>query len=88
MFVNNFLLYRIEIIKKPAIMTDNMSVNGLTHREIADILGITPDAVKMRLLTAGIKPAIKAGRTNLYSDDVVDKIREVNKGGRPKKVKK
>jgi predicted transcriptional regulator len=87
MFVNNLLLYRIEFIKEPAIITDNMNVNGLTHREIADILGITPDAVKMRLLTAGIKPTIKAGRTNLYSDDVVDKIREVNKGGRPRKEK-
>jgi predicted transcriptional regulator len=64
-----------------------MSVNGLTHREIAEILGISPDAVKMRLLTAGIKPSIKAGRTNLYSEDVVELIREVNKGGRPKKVK-
>ena len=65
-----------------------MSVEGLTHREIADILGITPDAVKMRLLTAKIKPTIKAGRTNLYSKDVVDKIREVSKGGRPPKKKK
>ena len=65
-----------------------MKVEGLTHKEIADILGITPDAVKMRLLTAGIKPKIKAGRTNLYSNDVVEKIREVSKGGRPKKKRK
>jgi len=65
-----------------------MSVEGLTHREIADILGITPDAVKMRLLTAKIKPTIKAGRTNLYSKDVVEIIREVSKGGRPPKKKK
>jgi hypothetical protein len=64
-----------------------MKVNGLTHREIADILGITPDAAKLRLRTAGIRPAIKAGRTNLYSEDVIEKIREVAKGGRPKKAK-
>jgi hypothetical protein len=63
-----------------------MNVNGLTHREIADILGITPDAAKLRLRTAGIKPTIKAGKTNLYSNDVVELIREVSKGGRPKKV--
>jgi predicted transcriptional regulator len=65
-----------------------MDMEGLTHREIADILGISPDAVKMRLLTANIKPKFKAGRTNLYSKDVIGKIREVSKGGRPRKKKK
>jgi hypothetical protein len=68
-------------------ITDNMKVNGLTHREIGDILGITPDAAKLRLRAAGIKATIKAGKTNLYSPDVVDLIREVSKGGRPKKAK-
>ncbi|MDR1933794.1 MAG: hypothetical protein LBQ57_13340 [Spirochaetales bacterium] len=62
-------------------------MTGLTHEEIAKILGISPQAVKTRLIRRGIKPKAQAGRMNFYDDDVVDKIREVSKGGRPKKSK-
>jgi DNA-directed RNA polymerase specialized sigma24 family protein len=63
-----------------------MNVNGLTHREIAEILGITPAAVKQRLQTARIKPKAQTGRMNFYDESVVGIIREVSKGGRPKKT--
>jgi DNA-directed RNA polymerase specialized sigma24 family protein len=64
-----------------------MSMNGLTIREIAEILGIEPGTAKNRLLRAKIQPKTHAGKTNIYSEDVVEKIREVSKGGRPKKAK-
>jgi predicted ArsR family transcriptional regulator len=62
-----------------------MSVNGLTIPEIADQLGITPSAAKFRLIRAGIQPKAQTGRMNFYDEDVVEQIREVSKGGRPKK---
>jgi DNA-directed RNA polymerase specialized sigma24 family protein len=64
-----------------------MIMNGLTIREIADILGIPPGTAKNRLLRAKIQPKTHAGKTNIYSEDVVEKVREVSKGGRPKKAK-
>jgi DNA-directed RNA polymerase specialized sigma24 family protein len=62
-----------------------MNMTGLTIREIAEILGISPSAAKFRILRAGIQPKQQAGRMNFYSEDVVDQIREVSKGGRPRK---
>jgi predicted ArsR family transcriptional regulator len=64
-----------------------MNMQGLTIPEIADQLGITPSAAKFRLIRAGIQPKMQAGRMNFYDDNVVDLIREVSKGGRPKKKK-
>jgi predicted ArsR family transcriptional regulator len=64
-----------------------MNVEGLTIKEIADILEIHPMAVKTRLKTAGIKEKIKAGRTNLYDKKVVELIRNVPNRGRPLKKK-
>jgi predicted transcriptional regulator len=64
-----------------------MNMQGLTIREIAESLGITPQAAKVRLYNAGIQPIDHAGKTNIYAEDVADKIREVSKGGRPKKSK-
>jgi len=64
-----------------------MSVEGLTIPEIADMLGITPSAAKFRLIRAGIQPKAQTGRMNFYDDSAVEKIREVSKGGRPKKKK-
>jgi hypothetical protein len=52
------------------------------------ILGISPQAVKTRLLRRGIKPKQQAGRLNFYDESVVDRIREVSKGGRPRKEKR
>lgn len=65
-----------------------MSMNGLTHEEIGEILGITKEAAKQRLLVKGIKPKAQIGRMNFYDDFVVDLIREVPKGGRPRKKQK
>ena len=62
-----------------------MSVEGLTHEEIGQILGISPAAAKQRLRTAKIQPKAQTGRMNFYDESVIDLIREVPKGGRPKK---
>ena len=63
-------------------------MNGLTIREIAAMLKIEPKAVTARLLTAGISPKQKAGRTNIYDPSVVEAIRHVRGKGRPKKADK
>jgi len=57
-------------------------MEGLTVTEIAELLNISRDAAMQRLLTAGIKPITKEA---LYDPSCVDRIREVSKGGRPKK---
>jgi predicted transcriptional regulator len=63
-----------------------MNMNGLTIREIAKELGITPNAVMYRLITAGIEPKDHAGKTNIYAEDVIEKIRSVPGKGRPRKT--
>jgi len=70
-----------------AILSDMELMNGLTIREIAEMLGIEPKAVMARLLNAGIEPKQKAGRTNIYDPDVVEAIRNVPSRGRPPKPK-
>jgi hypothetical protein len=60
-------------------------MEGLTIREIAEQLGITPINAKFRLLRFNIEPTAKAGRTNIYDPSVVDIIRNVPPPGRPKK---
>jgi hypothetical protein len=57
-------------------------MEGLTITEIAGLLGITPEAAKLRLYRAGIKPITKEA---IYDPSCVDQIREVSKGGRPRK---
>jgi predicted ArsR family transcriptional regulator len=64
-----------------------MNVQGLTIPEIAEILGISPSAAKFRLIRAGIQPKAQTGRMNFYDESVPELIREVSKGGRPKKKK-
>jgi hypothetical protein len=62
----------------------NMGVmEGLTITEIARLLRITPEAAKLRLYRAGITPITKEA---LYDPACVDQIREVSKGGRPRKA--
>jgi len=59
-------------------------MEGLTITEIAEILNITRDAAMQRLLRAGIGPVTKEA---LYDPGCVERIREVSKGGRPRKDK-
>jgi hypothetical protein len=68
-------------------MVDTMIMNGVTIREIANKLGMSPTAVKFRLIRANITPKDKAGRTNIYDEGIIDLIRKPLKGGRPKKDK-
>jgi predicted transcriptional regulator len=61
-------------------------MEGLTHDEIAKILGISPQAVKTRLIRRGIRPKQQAGRMNFYDESVVELVRQpLPKTGRPKK---
>jgi hypothetical protein len=57
-------------------------MQGMTISEMAKILGLERDTVKMRLHVAGIKPITKEA---IYDDSAIETIREVSKGGRPPK---
>jgi membrane-anchored protein YejM (alkaline phosphatase superfamily) len=59
-----------------------MNMTGLTIQEMAEKLGITEKAVYTRLLKAGIRPIT---RQVIYPESALEQIREVSKGGRPKK---
>ena len=61
------------------------SMEGLTAKEIAKILGISYDNVRKRIEKAGIKPITKDA---IYPNDTVEKIRGVAPVGRPKKPAK
>ena len=61
---------------------------GLTIREIAGLLNIESGAAKMRLLRAGIKPKGRVGVSNVYSQDVVAKVKVLKQRGRPRKKTK
>jgi hypothetical protein len=68
--------------------SENDIMNGMTVNEIGVALGITGKAAKMRLRTKGIKPIGYAGPTAMYDPSCVEAIREVSKGGRPRKDSK
>jgi hypothetical protein len=78
-------IYYTCVIKYLYFFVDNDTMNGMTVNEIGIILGINPKAAKMRLRKAGIKPISYAGPTAIYDPVCVDRIREVSKGGRPRK---
>jgi hypothetical protein len=80
-FVNNLSFKTIDFFAKTC---DIYGMEGLTITEIAQILGIQPSAVMQRLIRAGIKPITKEA---IYDPSCVDQIREVSKGGRPRKEK-
>jgi predicted ArsR family transcriptional regulator len=61
-----------------------MNMTGLTIQELSERLKISERAVYQRLRTLKIKPLT---RQVIYPESAVDKIREVSKGGRPKKSK-
>ena len=56
----------------------------VTIQEMAEILGITPGAVKMRLATAKIKPLYSRA---MYDKSALEAIRNVPGKGRPPKPK-
>jgi len=56
----------------------------ITIKEMAEILGITDGAVRMRLATAKIKPVI---REAIYDKSALEAIRNVPGKGRPPKPK-
>ena len=58
-------------------------IEGLTTAEIATELGISAFAAKKRLVRAGIVPVAYAGRTAIYSLQVVEQIRNTRGRGRP-----
>jgi len=59
-------------------------MEGLTIKEMAEILEITPDAVQQRLLVAKIKPITKDA---VYDRAALEIIRNVPGKGRPRKKK-
>jgi hypothetical protein len=79
------LFLPLTIEKKVYINTD--STKSLNVNEIGEILGIKPKTAKMRLSRKGIKPIGYSGPTAVYDPSVVEQIKEVAKGGRPKKAK-
>ena len=62
-------------------------MEGFTVKEIAEKLGITPDAAKKRLQKHGIKPIKYAGPTAMYEETAVEKIKVSAPVGRPPKAK-
>jgi hypothetical protein len=64
-----------------------ISMEGITTKEIAEMLGITPEAAFLRLRAKNIPAKAKIGSVNIYDPGVLDQIREVSKGGRPRKDK-
>jgi predicted ArsR family transcriptional regulator len=65
--------------------SDNLNMEGLTIKEMAEILGIDPMAVKQRLFVAKIKPMTKDA---VYDRTALEAIRNVPGKGRPRKNNK
>jgi hypothetical protein len=63
--------------------TDMKCMDGLTVAEMAEILGIAPNAVAQRLFVAKIKPLTKDA---IYDRSALDAIRDVAGKGRPRKA--
>jgi hypothetical protein len=62
---------------------ENIDMEGLTIKEMAEILGIAPPAVKQRLFVAGIKPITKDA---VYDKSALEAIRKAPGKGRPRKT--
>jgi len=66
-------------------MSDMMCMEGLTIKEMAEKLGITPNTVKQRLFQRGIKPFCKDA---LYEASALEQISDFGpKGFQPKNTK-
>jgi len=83
MFIKHFT--QVSYIYSP-VLSDHVTMEGLTVNEIGSALGIHPKAAKMRLRARGLKPVAYAGPTAIYDPAVVDLVRVVSKGGRPRKT--
>lgn len=59
-------------------------MDGLTIVEIAEKLGISPEAAKKRLQKKGIKPTSKAGPTGIYPRSAISAIKDAKPVGWPK----
>jgi predicted ArsR family transcriptional regulator len=60
-------------------------MEGYTIEEMAEKLGISERAVYQRLHTLGIEPIT---RQVVYPKTALEAIREISKGGRPRKEEK
>jgi hypothetical protein len=60
-------------------------MQGLTVAEMSAALGLSPKTIKSRLTAAAIKPREYAGPTGIYEPEALEKIREVQPPGRPKR---
>jgi hypothetical protein len=78
-FVNNFMENSIDFF---VFFCDYKVMEGYTLSELAEKLRISEDAVYFRLRTAGIEPLTKQA---IYPQSALEAIREVSKGGRPRK---
>jgi transcriptional regulator GlxA family with amidase domain len=67
-----------------SIFPDNMSMEGLTISEMAEILGVARRTVEMRLFRAGIK---SISQEAVYDKSALEAIRDVPGKGRPRKPK-
>ena len=65
-------------------LCDNKGMEGLTIKEMAEILGIPPETVKQRLFVAKITPLTKDA---VYDRSALELIRNVPGKGRPRKGK-
>jgi len=60
-------------------------MEGLTVAEMALALRLPPKTIKSRLTKAGVKPIGYAGPTGIYQPDALERIRDAQPRGRPKK---
>jgi predicted ArsR family transcriptional regulator len=61
-----------------------VKVNGYTVTELSELLEIKPNAVRQRLLVAGIKPLVAE---YIYPIETLDILKNAPSRGRPKKKK-
>jgi predicted ArsR family transcriptional regulator len=60
-----------------------VKVKGYTVTELSELLEIKPNAVRQRLLVAGIKPVVAE---YIYPLEAFEKLKEAPPRGRPKKL--
>jgi predicted ArsR family transcriptional regulator len=65
-------------------MSDKKVMEGMTVSELAKALGISLDATRKRIETAGIQPIT---REAVYAPNVLEILRNVRMGRPPKKPK-